>query len=144
MSRWFVLWYHGITMEPTIDLGDLLAIAEHVLGTDAHALKNMTRIAEAESALAAPHASFSGKEFYPDAPTKAAILCSRLIRNHPLPDGNKRVAFLLMLEFLTRSKLRFVEPDQDHIADVIEQVAGREIEEADFVAWVAARVEPVT
>jgi prophage maintenance system killer protein len=30
-------------------------------------------------------------EFYPDVIDKAAVLCVRLARNHPLPDGNQRV-----------------------------------------------------
>src|SRR5438093_6708012 len=30
---------------------------------------------------------------------KAAVLCVRLARNHPLPDGNKRLAYLAMLDW---------------------------------------------
>jgi death-on-curing protein len=86
-------WYHGC-VRGAVDLGDLLAIAEQVLGVDAHVLKKVIRLGQAESALAAPDAGFGGEEFYPDPAQKAAILCSRIIRNHPLPDGNKRVAFL--------------------------------------------------
>jgi alkylation response protein AidB-like acyl-CoA dehydrogenase len=35
----------------------------------------------------------SWEEFYPDFVDKAAVLLVRLARNHPLPDGNKRVAW---------------------------------------------------
>src|SRR5438093_10892027 len=47
-----------------------------------------------------PQASFGGEEFYAGIATKAAVLCSRLVRNHPLPDGNKRAGYLAMREFL--------------------------------------------
>lgn len=30
---------------------------------------------------------------------KLAVMCSYLSRNHPLPDGNKRVGFLFTVEF---------------------------------------------
>jgi death on curing protein len=132
-------WYHGC-VRGAVDLGDLLAIAEQVLGVDAHVLKKVIRLGQAESALAAPDAGFGGEEFYPDPAQKAAILCSRIIRNHPLPDGNKRVAFLSLLVSLDRQGLKLTETDQDHIADTIEQLAAREMSEEQFVAWVGARV----
>lgn len=55
-------------------------------------------MALAESALNAPAAAYGGVEFYPEPHQKAAVLYSRLVRNHPLPDGNKRVAFICMIE----------------------------------------------
>src|SRR5689334_14775372 len=53
-----------------------------------------------ESALAAPQQSFGGNELYPDIVSKAAILYISLIRNHPFPNGNKRVATASLLVFL--------------------------------------------
>ncbi len=74
-----------------LDLADFLLVAEAVLGTDAGELAYTARLALAESALAAPSASFESHEFYPTFAEKAAVLCHHIIRNHPLPDGNKRV-----------------------------------------------------
>ena len=74
-------------------MADFLVKPEDVLGLDALDLKKVARISLAESALAAPHAGSGDVDFYPDMAQRAAILCSRLIRNHPLPDGNKRVPF---------------------------------------------------
>ena len=31
------------------------------------------------------------------------MLCSRICRNHPLVDGNKRTAFLCLVEFIERN-----------------------------------------
>ncbi|HET7686335.1 MAG TPA: Fic family protein [Candidatus Limnocylindria bacterium] len=56
-------------------------------------IANFDRIGLAETALAAPQAGFGGVEAYPDFETKAAVLCWHLLKNHPLPDGNKRCAF---------------------------------------------------
>jgi death on curing protein len=78
--------------------GDLLLIAEAALDTDAERLMRVIDVPSAESALAAPFAGFGELDFYPDPAVKAAILCSRLVRNHPFPDGNKRVAYLAMRE----------------------------------------------
>lgn len=127
-----------------IDLADFLLVAEAVTDIESRTLKNIARIPEAESALAAPYASFEGIDFYPEPETKAAILCSRLVRNHPLPDGNKRVAFLLMLEHFERAGLTWTEPDggQKEIAYVIEALAGSEIAEDAFIEWVHARAAP--
>lgn len=45
------------------------------------------------SALARPQASFGGQDLYPTLFEKAAALLESLVRNHPLVDGNKRVAW---------------------------------------------------
>jgi death-on-curing protein len=126
-----------------VDIADYLVIAEAVTGMDAHALKGATRIGVAESALAAPFAAFGGVEFYPELQTKAGVLFSRLIRNHPmLVDGNKRTAFVTTNEFLVRNGARWV--DRESAADrarTIESFAAGEIDEETFVSWVAEHVE---
>lgn len=45
------------------------------------------------SALARPHAAFGGQDLYPALFEKAAALLESIVRNHPLVDGNKRVAW---------------------------------------------------
>lgn len=47
------------------------------------------------SALARPATTLWGADAYPDLPTKAASLLESLARNHPLIDGNKRLAWTL-------------------------------------------------
>lgn len=44
------------------------------------------------SALARPQTSFGGQDLYPTLFEKAAALLESLVMNHPLLDGNKRVA----------------------------------------------------
>lgn len=47
--------------------------------------------------------TFDGEELYPSAEEKAAHLLYFIIKDHPLSDGNKRVAVLLFLLFLDRN-----------------------------------------
>jgi len=84
--------------------------------------------------------SFRGTEFYPDLIDKAAILCSRIVRNHPLPDGNKRVAYLAMVEFLARNGSSFEPPSVDETVDAIERLASRDLSEQEFAAWLSRNV----
>ncbi|MFL5818596.1 MAG: Fic family protein [Conexibacter sp.] len=85
-----------------LTIEDLLLIAEAVLGISAERLARAAQLGAAASALAAPFAADGDGDRHPELGTKAAILCSRLVRNHPLPDGNKRVALLAMLELVAR------------------------------------------
>jgi death-on-curing protein len=124
----------------TLTVADFLLIAEAVLKIDAETMKYATDLGAAESALAAPFAGFGVTEFYPDPTIKAAILCSRIVRNHPLPDGNKRVAYLAMREFLARNGIEWERPGVEETADVIERLAAREVSEEDFADWVASGI----
>ncbi|HSS05007.1 MAG TPA: type II toxin-antitoxin system death-on-curing family toxin [Solirubrobacterales bacterium] len=128
-------------MDEQIDLAEFLIVAERVLGVDAKSLKAAAKLGAAESALAAPFMGFGDTLFYPDPAQRAAIVCSRVIRNHPLPDGNKRTGYLCMLIQLEQSGLTFTHPEggQDEIADVIEALAASELSEEEFVEWVKAR-----
>ncbi|MGC8472589.1 MAG: type II toxin-antitoxin system death-on-curing family toxin [Acidimicrobiales bacterium] len=83
-----------------LSLGDYLAIAEIILGIDGEALSKGAGIGLADSALAVPQASFGGVEFYPAFEQKAAVLLQHLVKNHPLPDGNKRTAYASMWRFV--------------------------------------------
>jgi death on curing protein len=83
-----------------LDLADFLFIAEAVLDIPAEDLARVGRLELADSALHAPGAEFGGVEFYPDLARKTAVLASRLIGNHPLPDGNNRVGYLCVLDFI--------------------------------------------
>ena len=124
-----------------LDLVDYLLIAERVLGLSAEAIAKFNRIGLADSALAAPQAGFGGVEAYPDFATQASILCWHLVRNHPLPDGNKRCAFLATVEFVERNGRTWVKApgDPEETDRVIRAVASGETSEAAFREWIAAR-----
>jgi death on curing protein len=83
-----------------LDLGDYLAIAAEVTGLDIETVIKVTKLNLADSALHAPAAGFGDTDFYPDFVDKAAVLLVRLARNHPLPDGNKRAAWVSLRMFV--------------------------------------------
>jgi death-on-curing protein len=124
-----------------LELADYLLIAERVLGLPAEAIANFDRIGLAESAMAAPQAGFGGVEAYPDFETKVAVLCWHLVKNHPLPDGNKRCAFLATVEFVERNGRTWVPApgDPDETDRVIRGIASGELSETDFRDWIGAR-----
>lgn len=57
-----------------------------------------------ESALGAPRQTFGGKLLYPTLIEQTAILFYSLIKNHPFRNGNKRIAVMALLAFLSLNK----------------------------------------
>lgn len=91
----------------------------------------------AESAVAAPAAEFAEIEFYPTLPAKAAALAWHIVRNHALPDGNKRVGFLAMVELNERNGATFRHPERgdDEIVEMIVGVAAGEVPVEKLTEW---------
>jgi death-on-curing protein len=124
------------------DLEDYLATAKVVLDLPYEQLRRLPGLTLAESALAAPFAGFAGEEAYPTLEQKAAVLLERLVRNHPLPDGNKRTAFLLMLQFLERNGRPWGEPDVSEDGETVRRLAARELSADDAEDWIRRRSAP--
>jgi len=78
---------------------------------------------------------YFGVELYPEFTAKAAVLCARLVRNHPLPDGNKRSAYLSLREFVARNGYHWNPPTDDETVSVMEALAAGEMSERDFKSW---------
>ena len=83
-----------------------------------------------------PAATFGGVEFYPDLVTKARVLVIHLTKNHPLPDGNKRAAYLAMIEFLARNGRQFLATDVGAAIDTMVKIAGSEVDPAEVEDWI--------
>ena len=79
-----------------VGLADYVAIAAEVTGLDVETILRFPWLGLADSALHAPAAGFGDTEFHPDLVDKAAVLIVHLAKNHPLPDGNKRAAWVTM------------------------------------------------
>jgi death-on-curing protein len=125
-----------------LELADFVVLAQAVTGLDANALADAPHVvARAESALAAPFVVLDGVEPYRGLAAKAAVLCSRLLRNHPRPDGNKRVAYLCMIELIRRNGREWkpVAPEMER-AGMVERLAARDLTEDEFAAWVARQI----
>jgi death-on-curing protein len=129
-----------------LELEDVFVIAERVLGVSADDLMRVSRMELALSALDAPRASFEGIEFHPRFSDKVAVLCYRFVRNHPLPDGNKRVGYLSAVEFAERNGFAWGHPagdlpGGDETVEVIEAVAAGRMDEHDLERWIRERLQ---
>lgn len=128
-----------------LGLADFLLIAEAVLEIPAEVLAMSSRLYLADSAINAPATSFAGVELYPAFHQKAAILCARICNNHPLLDGNKRVAYECMREFVSRNGVTWSNPTEDSPNDdetvkVMWMLAAGQLSENELVDWVGLRV----
>jgi death-on-curing protein len=123
-----------------LTLAEALVIAEAVTGIDVRTLAHAARIDLLDSALHAPQAGFGDEEFYPSLIDKAAVLVVRIARNHPLPDGNKRLAWQSLTVFLALNGVRLEVGVDDAVALMLAVAAG-EIDEAAVVVWLRGRVE---
>jgi death-on-curing protein len=125
-----------------IDLAEYLWLAEQVTGIAALDLSRSGRIDLADSALHAPMAGSGDEDFYPHIYDKAAVLCWRLARNHPLPDGNKRAAWAALVVFIDLNNGQWDPdpPDIDDAEQTMLAVATGEIDEAALATWLRARV----
>lgn len=110
-----------------------------VLGASPEAVRRLPRLPLAESAIHAPFASFAGQDAYPGLLDKAAVLLARLAQNHPLPDGNKRAAFLLTARFLAANGRDWDAPDVELDASMVERIAASQTDRDDVIAWLEQR-----
>jgi death-on-curing protein len=122
---------------PTLE--DYIELAAYLLEADPSAVRALPRIDLAESAIHAPFASFAGADPYPELVEQAAVLIEHLARNHPLPDGNKRAAFLLMARFLDANGLRWGPQDADLDASMVERIAAGRCDRDEVAAWIRRR-----
>jgi death on curing protein len=123
-----------------LTLAETLAVAEAVTGIDAATLARVSRLELLDSALHAPHAGFGDEEFYPEFVEKAAVLVVRIARNHPLLDGNKRLAWAALNMFLTLNGHSLKVPADDAVETMLAIAAG-DLDEAAVYIWLGDRID---
>lgn len=70
-----------------------------------------------DGSLQAIYQSFGGKDLYPSVAEKAANLLYFIIKDHPFYDGNKRIASLLFIIFLTLNDCNLTANGETKISD---------------------------
>lgn len=122
-----------------LEFGDYCLIAAEVLGTTPEQIARLPRIALADSALAVSRSGFGDRDAYPTLIEKAAAIVEHLARNHPLPDGNKRCAFLAVERFLAVNgrPIQAAEPDVD--VPMVERIAAGEATFVEIRDWLDRR-----
>ena len=113
-----------------------LRIARHAVGGPVE----VRDVGLLDAAVHRPRASVLGQDAYPDLMTKAAALLHSLARNHPLVDGNKRLAWLSTYVFCAKNGVE-LDPSDDDAYDLVVGIAGGEI---DDIAAIAAALEAFT
>lgn len=116
-----------------LDLADFLLIAEQILGTRVEALARQPQLHRAEHALSAPSDGLGQSDYYPSFADKAAAMTYQLIKGHALVDGNKRVGYIYLLEFVYRNGYGWSAPPEDG-TDRTETVATIEGVASGFVS----------
>lgn len=78
----------------------------------------------------------------PDPLHVAAFLLRSLAQNHCYQDGNKRIAWLAMLDVLWVHASLAIDADQEEAAAVVNQVATRQCSIEDLIVWLADHLVP--
>ncbi len=73
-----------------------------------------------------------------DIPTLAAAYGFGLCQNHPFRDGNKRVAFVTMVVFLTLNGWMLEAPESEVVTAMLAVAEGKS-KEGDLAAWLRSR-----
>lgn len=74
-----------------------------------------------------------GQDAYPDLLTKAAALLHSLVANHPLADGNKRLAWLATYVFCAKNGTE-LDPDDNVAYDLVMAVASGSMNDLSTIA----------
>lgn len=118
-------------------VADVLALAEAVIG-EPPGVRDLGLI---DSAVARPRAAFAEVEAYPTLHLKAAALLESLAGNHPLVDGNKRVALASMLFFFDLNDVR-VTLSHDEAYDLVIGIVTHELDIEKAAEILRNRTEP--
>ena len=94
------------------------------------------------SALARPRTTVFGEDAYPDLATKTAAMFESLVRNHPLLDGNKRLAVVLTWTFLLNNGFRLEHTEDEAYDFTIAAAAEGKLTLDAMRHWFADRMRP--
>jgi death-on-curing protein len=93
-----------------------------------------------DAAVHRPRASVLGQDAYPELLDKAAALLHSLAANHPLVDGNKRLAWLATYVFCAKNGVELDPPDDDAYELVVAVASGGTADVEAIAARLAAFV----
>ena len=106
-----------------------LRIARTAVGRPVH----VRDVGLLEAAVHRPKASVLGQDAYPDLVTKAAALLHSVAGNHPLSDGNERLAWLATYVFCAKNGVE-LEAHDDAAYELVVAVASGAIDDVDEIA----------
>lgn len=95
-----------------------------------------------DSALVRAQTRLYGQDAYPTLSLKAAAIVHSVINNHPMVDGNKRSAWVILNFFLMKNN-RALSATQDEAYSFIMSIAERRIELEEIAAWLEDHMIPL-
>jgi death-on-curing protein len=124
--------------EPTefLDLDDLLALAERLLGSPAP----VRDVGLLGSAAARPQTSAFGADAYADIWTKAAALLQSIVKDHPLVDGNKRLGWLATAVFLELNGIEATAAGNDNVYELVTTIAAGHHDVDEIAAMIRSAI----
>ncbi|GAA1678213.1 type II toxin-antitoxin system death-on-curing family toxin [Glycomyces endophyticus] len=122
-----------------LDLADLMTVARAVTGLPHPPVRDLGQL---ESALARPATDVFGQEAFPSPYDKAAALFHSLARNHPLADGNKRLAYMAAKMMLGLNGVHLRVPSVEEGDAFVRAVAKGDFEVPELAAALAAWSAP--
>lgn len=96
-----------------------------------------------ESAVAQPRQSVFGEDAYPTLEEKAVALGYSILRAQHFVDANKRTGHNAMVNFLGLNGYE-IDADDDEQEHIVLLIAGGNMSREDFVAWVRAKIRPLS
>ena len=95
-----------------------------------------------DSALVRAQTRLYGQDAYPTLELKAAAIVHSLINNHPMVDGNKRSAWVILNFFLVLNN-RQLRSSQDNAYEFIMSIAEKRMELDEIAAWLEDHMIPL-
>ncbi|CAM5230050.1 type II toxin-antitoxin system death-on-curing family toxin [Streptomyces narbonensis] len=114
-----------LTVQEVLELADFACAGQQIAVRDLGLLS---------SAVYRPQSQMFGVEAYSDLFEKAAALLQSLAVNHPLVDGNKRMAWMCTVVFLDFNGTEMVGVDQDEAYKLVIDVATGDLEDIVLIA----------
>lgn len=95
-----------------------------------------------DSALVRAQTRLYGQDAYPTLSLKAAAIVHSVINNHPMVDGNKRSAWVILNFFLVKNN-RALSATQDEGFSLIMSIAEKRLELEEIAAWLEDHMIPL-
>lgn len=105
---------------------------EAVIGIEATTLARLPRLGAARVGAPCTQAGFGDVELYSGFAVKATVLAVQIAKNHPLPDGNKRLAWQALTMFCALNGYT-LEVSPSEAVDLMLGIAAGDLDEGDVV-----------
>lgn len=124
-----------------LDLIELIELAAEVTESTPAKIFKISKLDILSAAADAPRATFGGTDLYPSIHEKAAVLGFQIARNHPLLDGNKRLAISATIQFLMVNDFQ-LEFDVDDAENIVLKLAAGELTRDEYSSWIQSHLSP--